>query len=65
MRPGEQVVLGVAELASAAQHPRTDADTRERAVGALGRFYGIGETSMGGGMEREQLLRTYGRRLGS
>lgn len=63
MRPGDQVVLGVAELTSAAEHPRTDSSTRTLAIRALENFYRVGETSMGGAVEREQLLRTYGRRL--
>jgi hypothetical protein len=63
MRPGDQVVVGLLELATAAEHPRTDADTRSLALRALRYFYRVGETSMGGAVEREQLLRTYGRRL--
>lgn len=63
MTPGDQVVLGVAELADAAKNPCTDASTRTLALWALERFYAIGETSMGGAVEREQLLRTYGRRV--
>ena len=63
MKPGDQVVLGAAELASAAEHPRTDADTRSLALHALKHFYRVGDTSMGGAVEREQLLRTYRRRL--
>jgi hypothetical protein len=58
MEPGDQVILGVAELAGAAENARTDAGTRSLAMRALQQIYRFGDTSMGGAVEREQLLRT-------
>lgn len=63
MRPGDEVALDVAELKAAAHDRRTSLTTRERAIAAIDELCDPSAVVLGGAVERDQLVRTYRRRV--